>query len=76
MTYFIIFVLCIVTFAVNSIINSMRLSIVKKYDCEYQTVNDILAETHPVFNVVTALLTAVCPITIIVIAIQNFIGLL
>lgn len=66
----------IIAAVVNFIIKSTRLAVVKKYNSEYKTIDKILAETHPTFYLVSALLTAVCPIAIIVIAVQNFIGLL
>lgn len=76
MTFFIIAALCIATLFVNSIMNSCRLGVTKKECPDFETINDILGETHPIFNVVSALAMIICPSAILIIAIANVVALL
>lgn len=76
MMFLIIAILCVAAFFINSMINSARINLAKKSNPNFQTTNEVLAEWHPIFNIVSALVIFICPLAILIIAINNVITLL
>lgn len=76
MTFLTIAILCIVAFFINSVINGTRINLAKKSNPDFQTTSEVLIECHPIFNLISILITAVCPLAILVIAVSNVIALL
>ena len=76
MTFLIIAILCVATLFINSLINGARVNLAKESNPDFQTTNEILAECHPIFNIISALAISVCPLAILVIAVGNVIALL
>ena len=76
MSWFIILILCFVAPAINSFVNGWRLAVVKKEDEYYESVNDVLSETHPIFNLISVLLMTICPLAILIIVIMNVVAII
>lgn len=76
MSWFIILILCFIAPAINTFVNGWRLAIVQKEEPEYKTVNQILSETHPIFNLISVLLMTICPLAILIIVIMNMVAII
>lgn len=76
MTFVIIAILCVAALFINSMVNSARINLAKQSNPDLQTTNEILAECHPIFNIISALVISVCPLAILIIAVSNVIALL
>ena len=76
MSWFIILILCFVAPAINSLVNGWRLAVVQKEEPEYETVNQVLSDTHPIFSLISVLLMTICPLAILIIAIMNVVAII
>ena len=76
MTFLVIAILCVAAFFINSMVNSARINLAKESNPNFQTTNEVLAKWHPIFNIISALVTFICPLAILIITVSNVITLL